>query len=128
IAKPASALHADSVKRRCAKTRPAKTNKFLTHWRGRIETTIAASIGASRSRPLGDGGGRRGRGREGSRGPRGTRALLRGGWGPSGRSTSVAAWRGRVPSTPPAPAHAGLPRFPAQLRDPPRARRGRRWH
>jgi tRNA dimethylallyltransferase len=39
----------------------------------------------------------RGRGRDDQRG---TRALLLGGWAPSGRASSVAAWRERVPSTP----------------------------
>jgi len=43
------------------------------------------------------------RARSGSRRPRGTRALLRGGWAPSGRAASAAAWRERVPSTPTAP-------------------------
>src|SRR5882724_6864268 len=41
--------------------------------------------------------------RWGSRGPRGTRALLQGGWAPSGRASSAAALRERVPSTPTAP-------------------------
>src|SRR5215470_19448990 len=44
IANAASAIHAELVKRRWAKIRPANTNTFFTHWRGRIETTIARSI------------------------------------------------------------------------------------
>src|SRR5215467_2425392 len=44
IANAASAIHAELVKRRWAKIRPANTNTFFTHWRGRIETMIARSI------------------------------------------------------------------------------------
>ena len=44
--------------------------------------------------------GRAAGGSQGSRRPRGTRALLRSGWAPSRRGSSAAAWRERVPSTP----------------------------
>src|SRR5215470_839716 len=44
IANAASAIHAELVKRRWAKISPANTNTFFTHWRGRIETTIALRI------------------------------------------------------------------------------------
>src|SRR5213593_4742698 len=48
IANAATAVHAAPVKSRCEKTSPAKTNRFLTHCRGRIETTIASSIAIAR--------------------------------------------------------------------------------
>jgi hypothetical protein len=56
--------------------------------------------------------------REGPDGPRGTRALARGGWAPSGRATSVAAQRERVRSTPPAPrlAPAGASGIALEMR------------
>src|SRR5213593_496074 len=73
IANAAKAVQAAPVKSRCAKTSPARTNRFLTHCRGRIEITIALSIAIAASdptlgaRPRSDGGA--GPGREGSKGP-----------------------------------------------------------
>src|SRR6267142_2586270 len=66
----------------------------------------------------GVGGDGRGRGgREGSTGPRGTRALLRGGWAPSGRAAPAGTWLERVHSTPRAhPARAR--RLPVRPREP----------
>src|SRR4029450_2514446 len=64
MANAASATQAESVKRRCENTRPARTNRFFTHCRGRIDTTIAGSItvtGGTRrvgGGGLGGGGGR----------------------------------------------------------------------
>jgi len=62
--------------------------------------------------PLGDGGD--GPEREGSRRPRGTRALLRGGWAPSGRTAVRCPVEGTGPfdpsrSDPPPPASRALP-------------------
>src|SRR6266849_10403492 len=67
IANAASAVHTAPVNSRCEKTSPARTNRFFTHCRGRIETTIALSIAIaanrasveSCSRSRGDGGGGR---------------------------------------------------------------------
>src|SRR5712692_8324645 len=116
IANAASAVHTAPVNSRCEKTSPARTNRFFTHCRGRIETTIALSIAIaanrasveSCSRSRGDGGG--GRVPEESTGPRGTRALLLGGWAPSGARRPAVTWREQVQSTPRAPARR--PRAP----------------
>src|SRR5712692_2394987 len=106
IANAASAVHTAPVNSRCEKTSPARTNRFFTHCRGRIETTIAVSIAIaanrasveSFSRSPGGGGG--GRVPEGSTGPRGTRALLLGGWAPSGRAAARRHLAGTGPVDP----------------------------
>src|SRR6266508_1576568 len=106
IANAASAVHVAPVNSRCAKTSPARTNRFLTHCRGRIETTIALSIAIAAKRapvescPRSRGGGGGGRMPEGSTGPRGTRALLLGGWAPSGRSATRRHLAGTGPVDP----------------------------
>src|SRR3989442_6114322 len=50
IANAASAVHTAPVNSRCEKTSPARTNRFLTHCRGRIEITIALSIAIAAKR------------------------------------------------------------------------------
>src|SRR5688572_3175743 len=44
MAKAPSAGHTEAVKRRCEKTSPPNTNRFLTHCRGRSETTSPHSM------------------------------------------------------------------------------------
>src|SRR4030095_16826117 len=85
-----SAVHVALVKSRCENTRPARTNRFFTHCRGRIDTTIAVSIALRDPPARWRGGGDAGTGWEGSRRPRGTRAPLVCGWAPSGHVRSAA--------------------------------------